>query len=111
MDIISISPAAMAQIKNSAQEHAGLALRVAAKVAPDESFEYGMGFDEPKEDDAVIEVGEMTVVISPDCIELLHGAHLDFVEIEPNNFQFIFLNPNDPNYKPPTDEEALKDLS
>jgi iron-sulfur cluster assembly protein len=111
MDIISISPAALAQIKNAAQEHTGMALRIAAKVAPDESFEYGMGFDNAKEDDAVFETEGMTVVISPDCIDLLNGAHLDFVEIEPNNYQFIFLNPNDPNYKPPTDEDALKDLS
>lgn len=110
MEIISISPAALIQIKKSSEQHPNLALRVAAKVTPDESFEYGIGFDEAKEDDAVFEIDGVQIIIAPDCIELLHGAHLDFVELEPNQFQFIFLNPNDPNYKPPTDEEALKDL-
>ena len=32
---------------------------------------------------------------------MLRGATLDFVELEPGDFQFIFLNPNDPNYVPP----------
>ena len=26
-----------------------------------------------------------------------------FVELEPDKFQFIFLNPNDPTYKAPTE--------
>lgn len=110
MEIISISPSALTQIKNSMEQHPNLALRVAAKVAPDESLEYGMGFDEVKEDDATFEIDGVQIVIAPNCLELLNGAHLDYVEIEPNQFQFIFLNPNDPNYKPPTDEEALKSL-
>jgi iron-sulfur cluster assembly protein len=26
---------------------------------------------------------------------------MDYVELEPGSWQFIFMNPNDPNYKPP----------
>jgi Fe-S cluster assembly iron-binding protein IscA len=31
----------------------------------------------------------------------MEGATLDYVEIEPETWQFIFLNPNDANYSPP----------
>jgi iron-sulfur cluster assembly protein len=34
---------------------------------------------------------------------LLSGMTLDFVEIEPGSFQFIFMNPNDPEFTPPDD--------
>jgi iron-sulfur cluster assembly protein len=28
---------------------------------------------------------------------------MDYVEIEPGQFRFIFLNPKDPHYTPPTE--------
>ena len=28
---------------------------------------------------------------------------IDYVELEPGSWQFIFLNPNDPSYVPPQD--------
>ena len=33
---------------------------------------------------------------------MIHLKHcvLDYVELEQNNYQFIFINPNDPNYSP-----------
>ena len=110
MNIVTLSPAAMAQLKKSASEseHGSMPLRLAAKMNPDETVEYGMGYDEAREDDAQFEQDGIKVVIGPDSLELLNGAHLDFVEIEPGQFHFIFLNPNDPNYKPPTEEGALE---
>ena len=32
---------------------------------------------------------------------LLEGTTLDYVELEPGEHQFIFMNPNDANYTPP----------
>lgn len=112
MKIITISPAALAQIKQAASQHddEGLCLRIAAKETADESIDYGMGFDTEKEGDARVEFDGITVLIAPSNLELLNGAHLDYVEIEPGKFHFIFLNPNDPNYKPPTEEGVLDDL-
>jgi iron-sulfur cluster assembly protein len=113
MKLLTISPAALAQIKLAAGQHeeASLCLRLAARETPDESVDYGMGFDEEKEGDARIEFDSVTVVIAPSSQELLHGVHIDFVEIEPGKFHFIFLNPNDPHYKPPTEDDALDDLA
>ncbi|MDT8384563.1 MAG: iron-sulfur cluster assembly accessory protein [Gammaproteobacteria bacterium] len=110
MDIISFSPAAIAQIKKNVQEaeHGNLALRIAAQMTADETVHYGIGFDETKEDDVTIDGDGFRVVVSPDCVELLNGAHVDFVEIEEGKHHFIFLNPNDPSYKPPTEIEITE---
>lgn len=105
--MITISPSAAAQIKHSAQQSdsAGMHLRIAAKVNVDEGIDYGMGFDEVREDDLQFSCEGVDIIIAPSSAEFLHGAHLDFVEIEPGNFNFIFQNPNDPHYKPPAEDE------
>lgn len=111
MSLITLSPSAIEQIKKSQQgDNEGLALRLAAKMNADENLEYGMGFDEAKDDDAQVTIDGIHIVIGADCVELLNGAHMDFVELEPGQFNFIFLNPNDPNYKPPTEDGALDPL-
>lgn len=69
-------------------------LRVAAKIE-DGEIAYGMGFDEERENDAVLEVAGVTLLISPRSLELLKGATLDFVELQPGEFQYIFINPNE----------------
>lgn len=91
----------MSAVQTQSEE---LKLRIAAKIAVDESIEYGMGFDEEKEGDIKVQIGDIEILVAPSSAELLNGAHLDFVEIEPNNFNFIFQNPNDPNFKPPKEE-------
>ncbi|HEC20277.1 MAG TPA: iron-sulfur cluster assembly accessory protein [Gammaproteobacteria bacterium] len=107
--MITFSPTAIAQIKLNLQENEnnGMALRIAANMSADETVNYGMGFDEAREDDVQFTYDGVDFLVSPDCLELLNGAHLDFVEIEPGQHHFIFLNPNDPNYKPPTEEDAV----
>ncbi len=103
MNIISFSPAAIAQIKTNIpnSEDGATALRIAATMTADETINYGIGFDEKKEGDVQFTDDGVNFLVSPDCLELLNGAHIDYVEIENNQHHFIFLNPNDPNYKPP----------
>ncbi|MDI6746591.1 MAG: iron-sulfur cluster biosynthesis family protein [Rhodocyclaceae bacterium] len=69
-------------------------LRLAAKIEGGEIV-YGMGFDEQRESDAVLEVAGVTLLISPPSQELLKDTTLDFVELNPGEFQFIFINPNE----------------
>jgi iron-sulfur cluster assembly protein len=102
--MITLTPAAIAQIRISAEQGdmQGLAIRIAAKRNPDGSIHYGMGFDDNLiEGDAHIDADGIEVVISESSQELVNGMTVDYVEIEPDTFQFIFLNPNDPNYSPP----------
>ena len=77
-----------------------LALRVAAKRGPGGSIEYGMGFDAERANDLQFLSEGVTVLVSPHSKELLMGTVLDFVEIEPGEFQFIFINPNDAGAQP-----------
>ena len=103
--MIEITPQAAAQIKLSIQEGEtdGLTLRIAATRNDDNSIHYGMGFDEPKESDISINSSGIDVIISPISSDLLKDTKLDYVELEAGKYQFIFLNPNDPEYTPPTE--------
>lgn len=78
-------------------------LRIAATKNDDGSFHYGMGFDENKENDIAVKTEGIDVVIAPESAELLKNTTLDFVELEAGKMQFIFMNPNDPDYTPPSD--------
>jgi iron-sulfur cluster assembly protein len=102
--MITITPAAAEKIQASAAEGdmQGLAMRIAAKRNPDGTIHYGMGFDDNALDgDIHINAGGVDVVIGESSHLLLEGTTMDFVEIEPGTWQFIFMNPNDANYSPP----------
>jgi iron-sulfur cluster assembly protein len=102
--MITITPAAAGKIQASAiaGDMQGLAMRIAAKRNPDGSIHYGMGFDDNALDgDIHINAGGVDVVIGESSHLLLEGTTLDFGEIEPGSWQFIFMNPNDANYSPP----------
>lgn len=96
--MLTVTTAAAAQIRAAAEDNdaVGMALRVAARRADDGSIEYGMGFDETHDDDEPLDFGDLTVVVSAGSSRtLLTGTTLDFVEIEPGNFRFIFV-PGEP---------------
>ena len=103
--MITITPAAAAQIKLSAEQGKteGMSLRIAASLNDDKSIHYGMGFDDNKEDDVTVPADDIEIIVSVTSAELLKNTTIDFVELEPGKFQFIFLNPNDPNYKAPSE--------
>jgi iron-sulfur cluster assembly protein len=103
--MITVTPAAAAQIKLSADQGKteGMALRIAASRNDDNSIHYGMGFDDSKEDDVTVTAHDIEIIVSATSAELLKDTTIDFVELEPDKFQFIFMNPNDPNYKPPAE--------
>lgn len=101
--MITLTPAAIEQIMNSA-EQSGIdesVLRLAAKKNPDGTIDYGMGFDEAKDDDLAFKFKTVTVVFNGEYGPLLNGATIDYVELENGQMHFIFLNPNDANYTPP----------
>jgi iron-sulfur cluster assembly protein len=103
--MIELTERAADQVKKAASDAdmTGLVLRVAVQRKPDGSLEYAMGFDPMTDDDVHIKSHGVDVVAHPAYVEMLNGAKLDFVELEPGNFQFVFLNPNDPTYVPPNE--------
>ncbi len=90
--MFSLTPAAAQQIQQAASASGAtdLALRIAAKVDPDGSLQYGMGFDEPKDEDMRLDLAGIAVVIGGESQELLFDTVLDFVELTPGEFNFIF---------------------
>ncbi len=72
-----------------------MGLRIAARRDADGSLHYAMGFDEARDDDLVVPSEGIALVVSPAQRELLDGMTLDYVEFEPGDFRFIFINPND----------------
>ena len=101
---ISITPQAAARILKSAAESAAgeeVWLRIAARANENGVLEYGMGFDVRGEGDLLSVSEGINVLIAPGSAELLVGATLDYVELNPGEHRFIFINPNDPSHKPP----------
>ena len=101
--MITITAQAAEQILNSAQQAdvKDVCLRLAARLDDKGTIEYGMGFDDKADDDLLAVSQGVNVLISPGSVELLAGATLDFVEINPGESRFIFINPNDPSHKAP----------
>jgi len=101
--MITVTPQAAGQIAKSAQQAGagGVCLRLAARLDDKGVLEYGMGFDDKADGDTQVAASGITLLISPGSVELLTGATLDYVEINPGEWRFIFINPNDPSHKPP----------
>lgn len=95
--MITVTSTAAEQIRLAATQNdaAGMALRIAARREFDGSIQYGMGFDDTSEEDIQVSTEGMTVLVAPEHQALLNGATLDYVELEPGDFRFIFVNPND----------------
>ena len=102
--MIKLTDAAVKQILHSAEQgemHA-IPLRVAIKEQDDGSFHYAMGFDEQRlPGDIFVNIEDISLVVSETSKDLVEGMTIDYVELEAGKQEFIFLNPNDPTYRPP----------
>lgn len=92
--MFTLTGAAAHQIQKAARDSGAgdMALRVAARRLNDGSLDYGMGFDDAGEGDTRLLIEDVPVVIAPHHLELLDDTMLDFVELEPGQFNFIFVS-------------------
>jgi iron-sulfur cluster assembly protein len=91
-----------AQIKESGGESDPLRIAV-TQHKNHKGFQYLMGFDKKNDNDSLYEIRGINIIIHNDLLEITKGMEIDFVEVEGEDNQFIFKNPNDPNYKIPTE--------
>lgn len=91
-----------AQIKASGGEVDPLRIAV-TQHASHKGFQYLMGFDHKSDNDSLYEVRGIKLIVHTDLLDVVNGMEIDFVEIEGEDNQFIFKNPNDPTYKAPTE--------
>ncbi|HMM55528.1 MAG TPA: iron-sulfur cluster assembly accessory protein [Candidatus Desulfobacillus sp.] len=96
--MFALTPAAAARVIDSARQSdaAGMPLRIAAKVEEDGRLAFGIGFDEPREQDLSYECEGVTLLIAPPSRELLEDMLLDFAEIAPGDWQFVFMRTSPP---------------
>lgn len=92
--MFALTSAASRQIQQAARasDSQAMALRIAARVDADGSMQYGMGFDDAKDEDLKLDLDGVAVVIGGDSQELLDDTVLDYVELEPGEFNFIFID-------------------
>lgn len=104
-----VTPQAAAQIKiatEQGEQEEEPNLRIAARTLPDGSIDYTMGLDEQREFDLEIVSQGVNVLIGPNSRALLDGVTLDYVELEPGQFHFIFIPP-----APKADEAPQESVS
>ena len=100
--MLNLTSSAAAQILRSVAEGgaADHALRVAARRESDGTVTFGMGFDEPREGDMPLQIQGVNLVIALSSQPMLQDVVLDFVEIEPGSFNFIFATEETASEKP-----------
>ncbi|MES9939940.1 MAG: iron-sulfur cluster biosynthesis family protein [Candidatus Thiodiazotropha sp. 6PLUC2] len=103
--MFKITPRAAEQILQAAKMGGteGMALRFAAQKKDDGSFDYLMGFDDANEEDIQFDSEGINIIMSPEYFPLLDETIMDFAELNDGESQFIFMNPKDSNYSPPTE--------
>ena len=96
--MFNVTPAAAREILAAAERSgsAGMALRVAARREPDGGIEYGMGFDDEREDDQRMQFESLAILLGAPSRPLLAGTVLDFVEVQPGRFDFVFAPAQEP---------------
>ncbi len=92
--MFTLTSAAARQIQQAATDSGAndMALRIAAKPESDGSVQYGMGFDDATDNDMKLVLEGVAVLIAAQHQDLLDDTVLDFVELEPGEFNFIFVD-------------------
>ena len=104
--MINITNEAASAIKQEVAKEVnkGFKLRIAVMKKEDNSLHYALGFDDNHtNNDKIHKSNEVEIIISNSSLKMCEGMTLDYVELEKNKFNFIFLNPKDPNYVKPTE--------
>lgn len=101
--MITVTPSAARQIQLAAVDSGagGMALRIAAHFDEQaQETQYGIGFDEARDNDEQLEIQGINLLVSPLSKNAVAHLTLDYVEIEPGDFRFVFMHPES-NELPP----------
>lgn len=93
---VQLTQEAVNQIKRIQEqdpETSGKALRIYVEGSCCSSLQYGMGFDDKREDDTVIEQKGLSVLVDAASLDYLNGATVDF-STGPAGGEFKISNPN-----------------
>ncbi|OHC69403.1 MAG: hypothetical protein A2045_11260 [Rhodocyclales bacterium GWA2_65_20] len=95
--MIKLTPQAAAEIRRAAARSnaEGMYLRVTAHRANGTAVVHGMGFDERRDNDSIVDSEGIRIVVNSWHRPLLQGAVLDFVTLNSGDCRFVYANPND----------------
>jgi iron-sulfur cluster assembly protein len=91
--MISLTKEAAEQIRLAAQQSdaANLGLRVAARINDAGMMEFGMGFDEERSNDAIVDSWGVTLLVNAQSAPMLDDVTIDFSEVAPGESRFVFM--------------------
>lgn len=84
------------EVSATMPEANGKSLRLYIQGVGCSGFSYGFAFDDPRDDDTVVNAGGLSVLVDPASAPLLDGASVDFVDDE-RGAGFVVDNPNSPD--------------
>ncbi len=91
--MISLTKEAAEQVRTSAQESGAdrMALRVAARVNQAGMLEFGMGFDDERSNDTLVDSWGVTLLVNAESAPMLDDVTIDFSEVESGEHRFVFM--------------------
>jgi iron-sulfur cluster assembly protein len=91
--MISLTKEAAEQVRASAQESgaANMALRIAARVNQAGMLEFGMGFDDERSNDTLVDSWGVTLLVNAESAPMLDDVTIDFSEVNPGEHRFVFM--------------------
>jgi iron-sulfur cluster assembly protein len=94
--MINLTKTAAEQIAKAAQDSgaANLGLRIAARVNDAGMLEFGMGFDDERSNDTIVESYGVTLLVNAASADLLKDVTIDFAEVGPGESRFVFMLPD-----------------
>jgi iron-sulfur cluster assembly accessory protein len=94
--MINLTKNAAAQIAQAAQQSGSenMGLRIAARVNDAGMLEFGMGFDDERSNDTIVESFGVTVLVHQSSAQYLQGVTIDYAESTPGESHFVFMMPD-----------------
>ncbi|MDR3394690.1 MAG: iron-sulfur cluster biosynthesis family protein [Parasulfuritortus sp.] len=94
--MINLTKNAAAQIAQAAQQSGSenMGLRIAARVNDAGMLEFGMGFDDERSNDTIVESFGVTVLVHQSSAQYLQGVTIDYAESAPGESHFVFMMPD-----------------
>jgi iron-sulfur cluster insertion protein len=93
--VVNLTEAAAGKVHGfqTDESHQGKIFRVYIEGGGCSGFQYGFTFDERREDDSLVEAGEIEVLVDPQSAMYLQGATVDWQE-GLSGAGFVVHNPN-----------------
>jgi iron-sulfur cluster insertion protein len=93
--VVNLTEAAVGKVHGfqTDESHQGKIFRVYIEGGGCSGFQYGFTFDERREDDSLVEAGEIEVLVDPQSAMYLQGATVDWQE-GLSGAGFVVRNPN-----------------